>query len=81
MLSGKRLSKGINRLHLSRVVFSYATLQGKPLPTSPAEPAVALNSYLDPFALSNFFLLLGFSKGNARVEISASFFFSFSGKS
>ena len=40
MLNRKRVNKGMKRMNslsLSPVVLSYATLQGKPLPTSPAE--------------------------------------------
>ena len=40
LLSRKRVHKGtkrMNNLPLSPAVFSYATLQGKSLPTSPAE--------------------------------------------
>ena len=40
MLSRKTVNKGMKRMNslpLSPVVFSYATLRGKPLPTSPAE--------------------------------------------
>ena len=43
LLSRKRVNKGMKRMNnlpLSNVVFSYATLQGNPLPTSPVEHCI-----------------------------------------
>ena len=45
LLNGKRVNKGMeimNSLPLPPVVFSYATLQGKSLPTSPAKHRSAI---------------------------------------